>query len=70
MACRLHNNVELTEIAAQHCFELEADTTGYCSLLANIYASVKRWDDAKRLRRVVGEKGFTKMPGCSWMDSI
>ncbi|KAL4602599.1 hypothetical protein ACB092_10G064500 [Castanea dentata] len=49
---------------------LEPDTTGYCSLLANIYASVKRWDDAKRLRKVVGEKGFTKIPGCSWMESI
>ena len=70
LACRLHNNVKLGEIAAQHCFELEPDTTGYCSLLANIYASVKRWDDAKRLRKVVGEKGFTKIPGCSWMESI
>ncbi|XP_059443718.1 pentatricopeptide repeat-containing protein At4g22760 [Corylus avellana] len=70
LACRLHQNVELGEIAAQHCFELEPDTTGYCSLLANIYASVERWDDVKRLRKVVGEKGFTKMPGCSWMESI
>ncbi|KAM4075019.1 hypothetical protein ACB094_10G138200 [Castanea mollissima] len=70
LACRLHSNVELAEIAAQHRFELEPDTTGYCSLLANIYASVKRWDDAKRLRKVVGEKGFIKIPGCSWMDSI
>jgi pentatricopeptide repeat protein len=70
LGCRLHQNVELGEIAAQHCFELEPDTTGYCSLLANIYASVERWDDVKRLRTVVGEKGFTKIPGCSWMESI
>ncbi len=70
LACRLHYNLELGEIAAQHCFKLEPDTTGYCSLLANIYASVERWDDAKRLRKVVGEKGFTKIPGCSWMESI
>ncbi|KAF8379318.1 hypothetical protein HHK36_028752 [Tetracentron sinense] len=69
LACRLHCNVELGEIAAQHCFELEPDTSGYYSLLANIYASVERWDDAKRLRKVMEEKGMSKIPGCSWMES-
>ncbi|KAA8525567.1 hypothetical protein F0562_007422 [Nyssa sinensis] len=43
LACRVHNNVEFGEIAAKHCFELEPDTSGYCSLLANIYASVGRY---------------------------
>ena len=69
LACRLHNNVEFGEIAAQHCFELEPDTTGYRSLLSNIYASGERWDDVKRLRKVTKEKGFSKIPGCSWMES-
>ncbi|KAL7166010.1 hypothetical protein ACSBR2_036802 [Camellia fascicularis] len=68
LACSLHNNVELGEIAAKHCFELEPDTTGYRSLLASIYASVGRWDDAKSLRTDLQEKGFTKIPGCSWME--
>ncbi|KAF3448422.1 hypothetical protein FNV43_RR09135 [Rhamnella rubrinervis] len=71
LACRLHNNVQLGEIAAKNCFNLEpADTTGYCSLLSNIYASVERWDDVGRLRQVVDKKGFTKIPGSSWMESI
>ncbi|XP_042510657.1 pentatricopeptide repeat-containing protein At4g22760 [Macadamia integrifolia] len=69
LACKIHSNVDLGEIAAQHCFELEPDTSGYYSLLANLYASVGRWDDAKRLRKVMEEKGMTKIPGCSWMDS-
>ncbi|KAG7953298.1 hypothetical protein I3843_12G102900 [Carya illinoinensis] len=70
LACRLHQNVELGEITARHCVELEPNSTGYIALLANIYASVGRWDDAKRLRKVAGDKGFTKTPGCSWMESI
>lgn len=71
LACRLHNNVQLGEIAAKNCFNLEpTDTTGYCSLLSNIYASVERWDDVGRLRQVVDKKGFTKIPGSSWMESI
>ncbi|KAF9617839.1 hypothetical protein IFM89_039021 [Coptis chinensis] len=36
LACRLHNNVELGEIAAQHCIELGPHSSRYCSLLANI----------------------------------
>lgn len=70
LACSLHNNVELGEIAAQNCFKLEPDKSGYYALLANIYASAERWDDARRLRKVMEKKGFTKIPGCSWMQSI
>lgn len=69
LACRLHNNVELGEIAAHHCLQLETDTTGYHSLLSHIYASGDRWDDVKRLRKVTNEKALSKIPGCSWMES-
>ncbi|PHT27421.1 Pentatricopeptide repeat-containing protein [Capsicum baccatum] len=51
LGCSLHNNLELGEIAAAHCIELEPDSSGYRSLLANIYASSGRWDDAERLRK-------------------
>lgn len=65
LACKLYNNVELGKLAARHCFEMECDATGYCSLLSNIYAAVDRWDDAESLKN----KGFAKIPGCSWMES-
>ncbi|XP_022155871.1 pentatricopeptide repeat-containing protein At4g22760 [Momordica charantia] len=67
-ACRLHNNVELGEIAARNCSKLVTDTTGYRSLLANIYSAVERWDDVKRLRKTMGNKVFAKISGCSWME--
>ncbi|XWS49821.1 hypothetical protein CRYUN_Cryun12cG0035900 [Craigia yunnanensis] len=69
LACSLHNNVEFGEIAAQHCFELEPSTAGYYSLLANIYASVGRWHDARRLRKNMERKKLAKIPGCSWTES-
>ncbi|RVW52814.1 Pentatricopeptide repeat-containing protein [Vitis vinifera] len=59
-ACRLHNNADLGEIAAQHFFELEPDTTGYCSLPCNIYVSGERLDDIRRLRKIRKEKTFSK----------
>ncbi|GAB2224570.1 hypothetical protein Droror1_Dr00005332 [Drosera rotundifolia] len=70
LACRLHNNVELGEIAARHCCDLEQDITGYSSGLANIYASRGRWDDARSLRMTVNHNGPIKAPGYSWIDSI
>ncbi|XAR71037.1 hypothetical protein NMG60_11028117 [Bertholletia excelsa] len=68
LACSLHNNVELGEIAAKHCSELESDTTGYHSLLAHIYASAGRWNDAKSLKGNIQERGISKIPGCSWVE--
>ncbi|KAK6777070.1 hypothetical protein RDI58_023787 [Solanum bulbocastanum] len=70
LGCSLHNNLELGEIAATRCIELEPDSSGYLSLLANVYASSGRWDDAERLRKGVEEKGYNKLPGCSWMEEV
>ncbi|KAK8613964.1 hypothetical protein V6N13_122345 [Hibiscus sabdariffa] len=67
-ACTVHKNVEFGEIAAQHCFELEPGTDGYYSLLANIYASVGRWDDSRRMRRNMERKKLVRIPGCSWTE--
>ncbi|XP_065858043.1 pentatricopeptide repeat-containing protein At4g22760 [Euphorbia lathyris] len=68
LACEVHDNVELGEVAAQHCFELEPETSSYYSLLANIYASVGRWKDAAKLRKIVKDKKLAKIPGCSWTE--
>ncbi|XP_058213115.1 pentatricopeptide repeat-containing protein At4g22760-like [Rhododendron vialii] len=64
LACSVHSNLKIGEIAAKHCFELEPDVSGYRSLLSSIYASVGRWDDAKSLREGLQKK----IPGCSWME--
>ncbi|KAM0945486.1 putative tetratricopeptide-like helical domain superfamily [Dioscorea sansibarensis] len=68
-ACRLHGNVELGEIAARSCFELEPESSGYYILLAHIYAEAGEWEKAKRLRMAIADKkGFIcKAPGCSWV---
>ncbi|KAK7292306.1 hypothetical protein RIF29_08084 [Crotalaria pallida] len=70
LACRLHNNVELGEIAVQHCIKLENNIAGYCSLLSSIYAALGNWDDAKKLRLCVEVNKIIKIPGCSWTQLI
>ncbi|CAN0908647.1 Pentatricopeptide repeat-containing protein At4g22760 [Linum grandiflorum] len=68
LACKVHNNIEIGEVAAKHCLELEPDTAAYYSLLANIYASAGKWADVTSLRKAVKEKQLGSLPGSSWIE--
>lgn len=68
LACRLHGNAKLGEIAAHNCFKLDPKASGYYVLLANIYAEAGEWDKAKRLREVMTEKGVSTSIGFSWVE--
>lgn len=69
LACRLHDNVKLGEIAVQHCIKLEGDTAGYYSHLSSLYATVGKWNDAKKWRMGVEGNKVIKIPGCSWTQT-
>jgi pentatricopeptide repeat protein len=68
-ACVLHKNVEFGEIAAKHLFELEPGNTGNHVLLGNIYAAADMWKDVQDVRRVMVEKGLSKEPGSSLVET-
>ncbi|KAI3955744.1 hypothetical protein MKW98_006104 [Papaver atlanticum] len=68
-ACAVHGNVQLGEISAQHLFEIEPENSGNYVLLANIYASVHRWDDAARVRTRLSETRMSKTVGYSWISN-
>lgn len=67
-ACRIHNNLEIGEIAAQNLVRLEPDVASHYVLLANIYSSAGLWEKATEVRRKMREKGVRKEPGCSWIE--
>nr|GEV66481.1 pentatricopeptide repeat-containing protein At3g16610 [Tanacetum cinerariifolium] len=67
-ACRIHKHVELGEEVSRNIQILGAESTGNFVLLSNIYSAAKRWDDAARTRVLQREKGFKKIPGCSWVE--
>ncbi|KAL5995379.1 hypothetical protein ACLOJK_025438 [Asimina triloba] len=60
-ASGVHCNAKLGEIAAQHLFKIEPENTGNYVLLSNIYASLHRWDEAERVRKLMWERGLMKM---------
>eukprot|EP01018_Ginkgo_biloba_P020138 Gb_27979 [translate_table: standard] len=67
-ACRMHCNIELGELAAEHLFELEPENAGNYVLLSNIYAEAGRWDDVAKVRKMMKDGGLKKSPGCSWIE--
>ncbi|KAG6434763.1 hypothetical protein SASPL_106405 [Salvia splendens] len=53
----------------QDAVELEPTNAGNYALLAEIYAEAKMWDEVKRVKKVLEEKGLQKVPGCCWIEA-
>lgn len=70
--CRIHNNVDLAELAVKELLLLEnEDKTGEDGVyvqLSNIYLAVGRREDAVRIRKMIGNRGIRKTPGCSMIE--
>ncbi|KAG6533529.1 hypothetical protein ZIOFF_007404 [Zingiber officinale] len=56
-ACRSYGEVGLAEIAGKELFEIEPDNAGNFVLLAGIYASAGKFEEAERVRRLMEERG-------------
>ncbi|XP_020208321.1 pentatricopeptide repeat-containing protein At3g24000, mitochondrial [Cajanus cajan] len=67
-ASKMHKNTEMGAYAAQRVFELDPSYPGTHTLLANIYASAGRWEDAAKVRKIMKESGLKKEPACSWVE--
>lgn len=67
-ACRIQKNSLFAEFAARKLVELEPRNAGAYVQLANVYASVNKWDDVARVRKWMKENLAVKMPGYSWIE--
>ncbi|PRQ19895.1 putative tetratricopeptide-like helical domain-containing protein [Rosa chinensis] len=67
-ACRVHGNIQLAEEASRHLFDLEPHNSGYYMLLANIYADAGQWENVRKVRNLMNERGVQKIPGYSWIE--
>lgn len=66
-ACRNFGELGLAEIAGRALVEVEPDNAANYVLLAKMYASVGRQEEAEGLRREMKEKGVKAAPGSSWV---
>nr|XP_048333307.1 pentatricopeptide repeat-containing protein At3g24000, mitochondrial-like isoform X2 [Ziziphus jujuba var. spinosa]XP_048333308.1 pentatricopeptide repeat-containing protein At3g24000, mitochondrial-like isoform X2 [Ziziphus jujuba var. spinosa]XP_048333309.1 pentatricopeptide repeat-containing protein At3g24000, mitochondrial-like isoform X2 [Ziziphus jujuba var. spinosa]XP_048333310.1 pentatricopeptide repeat-containing protein At3g24000, mitochondrial-like isoform X2 [Ziziphus jujuba var. len=67
-ACKLHGNVELGERAAAKLFEIKPEMDATYILLSNIFAAKGRWDDVRKVRKLMSSQDVKKEPGCSWVE--
>ncbi|KAG0503024.1 hypothetical protein HPP92_003096 [Vanilla planifolia] len=67
-SCRVHENLELGELAAKRVFTGEHFDGGTHVLLSNIYATKGKWSEASQLRSLMKEHGLKKETACSWIE--
>ncbi|CDP00269.1 unnamed protein product [Coffea canephora] len=67
--CKKDAGLELSEEMARHMIECEgSDCSGAYVLLSRLYALANRWNEVGLVRKLMGEKGVNKEPGCSIVE--
>ena len=67
-ACRIHNNIEIAEIAVKKLFELDPENAGRYLILIKMYEDAGRVEDAARLRKMMRDKKIQRPVGCSAIE--
>ncbi|EEF37179.1 pentatricopeptide repeat-containing protein At2g37320 [Ricinus communis] len=67
-SCRLHGSVWIGIQAAEQRLLLEPACAATHVQLANLYASVRYWDKAAKVRKVMKDTGLKTNPGYSWIE--
>ncbi|KAG9459457.1 hypothetical protein H6P81_003965 [Aristolochia fimbriata] len=66
--CRVHRDAMLGSHIGERLIEFEPDHAGRYALLSNIYASVGRWNDARKVRSLMVERRVRSQAGCSSIE--
>ncbi|XP_058203944.1 pentatricopeptide repeat-containing protein At4g39952, mitochondrial-like [Rhododendron vialii] len=64
-ACKIHNNAEFGIRVAKHAIEADPENEGYYVMIADLYLSLGRWDEAENVRAKMKEMGVRTRAGWS-----
>ncbi|XP_049937004.1 pentatricopeptide repeat-containing protein At5g27110 isoform X2 [Nymphaea colorata] len=67
-ACSQHGKVELGEKVAELLLEKDPDDASTYIVLSNLYAAAGKWENVRKVRWKMRERGLRKSPGCSWIE--
>ncbi|KAL2348860.1 hypothetical protein Fmac_002860 [Flemingia macrophylla] len=68
-ACKVHLNLEIGVIAADNLFKLNQQNPGDYLVLANMFATAKKWAEVARIRTEMAEKHLVQTPGFSLVEA-
>ncbi|KAL6566262.1 hypothetical protein OROGR_001877 [Orobanche gracilis] len=66
--CINHKNLDLAEIVGKWLIELDPCHDGRYIGLSNVYAVIRRWDEARSMREEMESRGVRKVPGYSYVE--
>ncbi|XWS29668.1 hypothetical protein CRYUN_Cryun24cG0049600 [Craigia yunnanensis] len=67
-ASKLRGNIGLASKAENKLLQLEPSNAVPYVVLANMYASIGKWEEAARVRKLMRDRGLRKKLGCSWFE--
>ncbi|CAN6181342.1 unnamed protein product [Urochloa humidicola] len=68
-ACKRHGLADLGITVGNKLIELEPAHDGHYVLLASIYATAKKWDEVRKVRKLMSNRGTSKSAGWSLMEA-
>ncbi|XP_057549036.1 putative pentatricopeptide repeat-containing protein At3g25060, mitochondrial [Amaranthus tricolor] len=66
--CHKNKRISIGESAVKKILEFQPDDSGIYSLIANFFASAKKWDEVAEVRKTMRKMGIQKVPGYSMVD--
>ncbi|KAK0585525.1 hypothetical protein LWI29_029883 [Acer saccharum] len=67
-ASHVHQNYSFGSQIAKIILKMEPNDVGTYTLLSNMYAKAKRWDEVSKVRKLMRERSIKKEPGVSWIE--
>ncbi|XP_065854340.1 pentatricopeptide repeat-containing protein At1g62260, mitochondrial [Euphorbia lathyris] len=68
-ASRVHNNLEMAQVAAKALMRIEPDSSVPYVLLYNMYVDVGQWENASNIRTMMEKNNIKKEAALSWVGS-
>ncbi|RDX98516.1 Pentatricopeptide repeat-containing protein, mitochondrial, partial [Mucuna pruriens] len=67
-ACRTYGNLEVAKQIMKQLLELGRYDSGLYVLLSNMYSESQRWDDMKKIRKIMDDNGIKKCRAISFIE--
>lgn len=67
-ACRTYGNIEVARQILKQLLVMEPQSSGLYVLLANIYCEAERWEDVKKIRKMMNDHGIKKWKANSFIE--